>query len=365
MALTGHLLGPGDPGAALAAAKVGARVPERLDVDAFTVYLAWPVAVLAGALVVLLGTAPASTGSPAGSPEHADGVRRRGSRVVRADPRVPLGWSPAPTGPGRCTRPGGTTMSTNDPGPEPEYLGSRPEPADARAPAARRRERGRRTGLVAAAAVAVVAAVGAGAYGVVAADGRRQLAGDRGARGRGRLRQPRPRPVGRRRRSRRSRSCASSRRSRRSSARRRRRPAQDGLRGDRARAATARTSTTPSDVEPWIGDRVAVAAVPDSQAGRAAAGGAAGHRPGEGQGRLPARSRAATVRRTRSLAHRSGVQRRLPAGRRDPAAGGRAWPRTPESAALADSEDFTAATERTGDPGIVTMYASKDAPDAL
>ena len=65
MALTGHLLGPGDPGAALAAAKVGARVPERLGVDAFTVYLAWPVAVLAGALVVLLGTAPASTGTPA------------------------------------------------------------------------------------------------------------------------------------------------------------------------------------------------------------------------------------------------------------------------------------------------------------
>ncbi len=65
MALTGHLLGPGDPGAALAAARVGARVPDRLAVDAFTVYLAWPVSVLAGALVVLLGTAPASTGNPA------------------------------------------------------------------------------------------------------------------------------------------------------------------------------------------------------------------------------------------------------------------------------------------------------------
>jgi hypothetical protein len=56
MALTGYLLGPGDPGAALSAAQVGARVPERLDVDALTVYLAWPVAVLAGALVVLLGS---------------------------------------------------------------------------------------------------------------------------------------------------------------------------------------------------------------------------------------------------------------------------------------------------------------------
>jgi hypothetical protein len=58
MELTGHLLGPGDPGAALANAKVGGRVPERLDVDAFTVYLAWPISVLAGALVVLLNVAP-------------------------------------------------------------------------------------------------------------------------------------------------------------------------------------------------------------------------------------------------------------------------------------------------------------------
>jgi hypothetical protein len=60
MALTGHLLGPGDPGAALAAARVGARVPERLGVDAFPVYLAWPIAVLAGALVVLLNVSPSS-----------------------------------------------------------------------------------------------------------------------------------------------------------------------------------------------------------------------------------------------------------------------------------------------------------------
>jgi hypothetical protein len=60
MELTGHLLGPGDPGATLANAKVGTRVPERLDVDAFTVYLAWPIGVLAGALVVLLNVTPRS-----------------------------------------------------------------------------------------------------------------------------------------------------------------------------------------------------------------------------------------------------------------------------------------------------------------
>jgi len=58
MALVGHLLGPGSTQAALAAAQVGAKVPERLDVDAFIVYLAWPVGVLAGALFVLLGRPP-------------------------------------------------------------------------------------------------------------------------------------------------------------------------------------------------------------------------------------------------------------------------------------------------------------------
>ena len=84
MALTGHLLGPGDPGAALAAAKVGARVPERLDVDAFTVYLAWPVAVLAGALVVLLGTSPVSTaGESDGSVEGDDEGGRDPARESR------------------------------------------------------------------------------------------------------------------------------------------------------------------------------------------------------------------------------------------------------------------------------------------
>jgi|1186.fasta_scaffold36931_2 hypothetical protein len=72
MALVGHLLGPGDPRAALQSAKVGARVPQSLDVglvpvwplgrylrETATVYLSWPVGALAGALFVLLGRAPA------------------------------------------------------------------------------------------------------------------------------------------------------------------------------------------------------------------------------------------------------------------------------------------------------------------
>ena len=65
MALTGHLLGPGDPGAARRAAKVGPRVPIPLEVDAFTIYLVWPVAVLAGALVVLLNTTGPTTSEAA------------------------------------------------------------------------------------------------------------------------------------------------------------------------------------------------------------------------------------------------------------------------------------------------------------
>ena len=67
MAVVGHLLGPGDPRPALQAARVGAHVPESLDVgegsshsvwgylaDRIVIYLCWPLGVLAGSLVVLL-----------------------------------------------------------------------------------------------------------------------------------------------------------------------------------------------------------------------------------------------------------------------------------------------------------------------
>ena len=56
MALVGHWTGPGDPGPALRAAEVGAKVPESLDVDSFSIYLAWPFGALVGALFVLMGT---------------------------------------------------------------------------------------------------------------------------------------------------------------------------------------------------------------------------------------------------------------------------------------------------------------------
>ena len=65
MTLVGHWAGPGDPEAALRAAKVGERVPESLDVDTLTVYLAWPFGVLVGALFALLGRAPDPATGPA------------------------------------------------------------------------------------------------------------------------------------------------------------------------------------------------------------------------------------------------------------------------------------------------------------
>jgi hypothetical protein len=103
MALTGHLLGPGDPETALAAAKVGARVPDSLDLgtrpvwpltaylaDTLAFYLSWPVGVLAGALVVLVGggrdgdrpglPGPSGDHAPASSEVDNSDISRRSPR---------------------------------------------------------------------------------------------------------------------------------------------------------------------------------------------------------------------------------------------------------------------------------------------
>ncbi len=52
-ALVGHLLGPPDPETVLAAGRIGARAPAQLTVSATSAYLAWPIAVLLGSLLVL------------------------------------------------------------------------------------------------------------------------------------------------------------------------------------------------------------------------------------------------------------------------------------------------------------------------
>jgi hypothetical protein len=54
----GHVLGPPDPRAALAAAHVGARVPVALEVHGWAVYLVWPAATLVGTLVILWSPPP-------------------------------------------------------------------------------------------------------------------------------------------------------------------------------------------------------------------------------------------------------------------------------------------------------------------
>jgi hypothetical protein len=77
MALTGHLLGPGDPRKALLAAKVGAKVPESLGLGVLPptpfgaylkqtamFYLSWPVGAMAGGLLVLLLRGPVRTSTP-------------------------------------------------------------------------------------------------------------------------------------------------------------------------------------------------------------------------------------------------------------------------------------------------------------
>ncbi len=93
MALVGHLLGPPDPKGALAVAKVGATVPEALDVgmgpvwpltdylkDTLAVYLAWPVGVLVGVLLVLVGT-----GRDEDRASGPDGPRTRSSGAPEVD----------------------------------------------------------------------------------------------------------------------------------------------------------------------------------------------------------------------------------------------------------------------------------------
>jgi len=53
MALVGHALGPGDPQAALAAARAGQHLADQLPVAAWATYLVWPMGALVGALGVL------------------------------------------------------------------------------------------------------------------------------------------------------------------------------------------------------------------------------------------------------------------------------------------------------------------------
>jgi Protein of unknown function (DUF3352) len=251
-------------------------------------------------------------------------------------------------------------MTTNDPGPEPEYLGDGGHPVaapDGTPPMGR----GRRTGLVAAAAVAVVAAVGAGAYGVVQlmaggsspasavpsdAVGYVSLDLDPSA----------------------SQKIEAFKILRKFPALKKEIGGSDDVRRtvfeEIVKSGDCKDLDYARDVEPWIGDRVAVAAVPDSK-----------------QGALPlvvlqvtdqdkARAGFRTLEScdapTDQEPSRTGLAFRgdyMLVAETQAEADGIA--KDVDAATLADSADFAAATGRTGDPGIVTMYASPDAPDAF
>ena len=74
MAVVGHLLGPGDSQALLATARLGTKVPDQLHVAARAAYLAWPISVLLGCLVILWGRLP--TDSPTRDDASPTGVPR-------------------------------------------------------------------------------------------------------------------------------------------------------------------------------------------------------------------------------------------------------------------------------------------------
>ena len=114
-----------------------------------------------------------------------------------------------------------------------------------------------------------------------------------------------------------------------------------------------------TDVEPWIGQRIAVAALPDDAKGavpivvvqvkdqdKAKAGVRALLRCGDGtKSGLAFSGDYLVAAETQKVADAAAADA--------------------EKSALADSTAFTTATGRVGDPGIVTMYASKDVATAL
>lgn len=85
MLRVGHLLGPSDPTAALRHARVGAKVPVPLAIQAQGVFWIWPVTTLLGAVGVIWGTdeprspRPSGEGSPAGSEAGSEAGSPAGS----------------------------------------------------------------------------------------------------------------------------------------------------------------------------------------------------------------------------------------------------------------------------------------------
>lgn len=246
-------------------------------------------------------------------------------------------------------------MSSNDPG-QPEYLGSdvvRDEPAAAGP------RRGRRTALVAGVAVATLAAVGAGAYGVAqlmsggdspasavpaSAIGYVSLDLDPSA-----AQKIEAVKIFRKFPGLRSELDINS---------------SDDLRRtlfeEIQKSGDCKSLDYADDVEPWIGNRVAMAAVPAA---------------GDDVKPLLA------LQVTDQDEAKSGIQAIQKCSGDDGMVGiaasgdyvllsekqadADAMAKSADSAALADDEDFTTWMDRTGDSGIITMYAAKGAADAV
>jgi hypothetical protein len=113
------------------------------------------------------------------------------------------------------------------------------------------------------------------------------------------------------------------------------------------------------DIEPWIGNRIAVAAVPD------------GSKPAVPLLALQVTDQAKAKTGVRAL---TTCGSDAPSGvafvgdyllLADTQKQADAMASDAEQAPLADSQEFTTTMERAGDPGIVSLYVSKDAPQAL
>ena len=245
-------------------------------------------------------------------------------------------------------------MSTHVPGqPEPEYLGSETPAAGSSSSAGGKSAR--RGGIVAAASVAVVAAVGVGAYGVVQlmsggsspatavpanAVGYVSLDLDPSA----------------------TQKIEAYKILRKFPALKNQLGSTDDLRrtvfeGIR-KEGNCKDLSYADDVEPWIGNRIAMAAVPD---GKSAA--------------------PLVVLQVSDQAKAEAGVRALSRCSDDTSAGisfvgdyvllaetqkqADTMAAAADAATLADASEFTTAMERAGDPGIISMYVSKDAPQAL
>ena len=179
MLVVGHLLGPGDPKAALEAAKVGAKVPRAASTsDTLIVYLGWPVG---GAR-----RRPVRAARPR-APEPRSGRRASSpTRARRESPRsrAPRLGCPAHVVTTSASRADASTRGKRHVHDDPVRPARVPRPGQPRPrrpePAARRGRRAPPSSR--GAAVAVVAAVGVRWLRRWSSSCRWQLAGDRGAR---------------------------------------------------------------------------------------------------------------------------------------------------------------------------------------